>query len=284
MRITRHTSHATRHTSHVTRHTSHVIRAGTALGSWRHGEKIPWDNDWHVLLLLLLLTLLARCSRCLQGCICHCAAWYKQEVHPPLHFLCYHPIQSDIPFASAPFHPPLAASSIKCARSPATSTCAWMSPTTSGSHFISSRINCNILCMWAQRLLYTQHQQIILWLSNMSQSSPLPSSSSSSSSSKSSSAPPPPLEPEIIGVDIDVIDEEMLYDTEYVTPLFHCLFVTVSAGTTRACSSSTAGSPPPPLPPPPPVSLSSLFMCNRNVLPSRLIHIRFHPMQRVAHP
>ena len=66
---------------------------------------------------------------------------------------------------------------------------------------------------WPQRVLYTQHQQvklcpsmlqptscnvlwqIILWLSNATR--------------------PPPHEPEIIGVDIDVIDEDMLADSPY---------------------------------------------------------------------
>ena len=58
---------------------------------------------------------------------------------------------------------------------------------------------------WLQWLLFTQHQQIILWLSNSSSSPPSP-------------PPPPPLshpEPEVLGVDIDVLDEEMLSDVRY---------------------------------------------------------------------
>ena len=60
---------------------------------------------------------------------------------------------------------------------------------------------------WLQWLLFTQHQQIILWLSNSSSSPPSPPP-----------PPPPPLshpEPEVLGVDIDVLDEEMLSDVRY---------------------------------------------------------------------
>lgn len=48
---------------------------------------------------------------------------------------------------------------------------------------------------WPQRLLFSQHQQIILWLTN--------------------SSSPNPRQPEIIGVDIDIIEEGMLLDTRY---------------------------------------------------------------------
>jgi hypothetical protein len=43
---------------------------------------------------------------------------------------------------------------------------------------------------WVQRLLFIQHQQMIVWLSNAAS-------------------------PELIGADIDIIDEEMILDQDY---------------------------------------------------------------------